>query len=52
MSSLNTISFYKLARLVGTANCPVVMGIRTEKANPQAIPSSTRRSHLDASDRA
>ena len=27
MSPLDTISFHKLARLVGTANCPVVAAL-------------------------
>src|SRR5262245_2268793 len=53
MSSLNTIPVDKLARLVGTPNCPVLVDVRTEddfKANPRLIPSSMRRSHADASD--
>jgi rhodanese-related sulfurtransferase len=48
MSSINTISVDKLARLIGTAHCPVLVDVRTEddfKANPRLIPSSMRRPH-------
>jgi rhodanese-related sulfurtransferase len=53
MSSLNTIPIDKLARLLGTPHCPVLVDVRTEddfKANPRLIPSSMRRSHADAPD--
>lgn len=51
MPSLNSISVEKLARLVGTPQCPVLIDVRTEddfKENPQLIPSSMRRSHATA----
>ena len=53
MSSINTISVDKLARLIGTAHCPVLVDVRTEddfNANPRLIPSSMRRSHAQTSD--
>jgi rhodanese-related sulfurtransferase len=53
MSSLNTIAVDKLARLVGTPNCPVLVDVRTEddfNANPRLIPSSMRRSYAEAPD--
>ena len=53
MSSLNTIPIDKLARLVGTPHCPVLVDVRTEEdfnANPRLIPSSMRRPYADASD--
>jgi rhodanese-related sulfurtransferase len=53
MSSINTISIDKLARLIGTAHCPVLLDVRTEEdfaANPRLIPGAMRRSHADPSD--
>jgi len=46
MSSINTISTDKLARLVGTPKCPVLVDVRTDEdfaAEPRLIPSSFRR---------
>jgi rhodanese-related sulfurtransferase len=53
MSSLNTISIDKLARLIGTPHSPVLVDVRPEddfNANPRLIPSSMRRPHARASD--
>ncbi len=53
MSSINTISIDKLARLIGTAHCPALVDVRTEddfKANPGLIPGAMRRPHADPSD--
>ncbi|WP_210482970.1 chromate resistance protein ChrB domain-containing protein [Microvirga antarctica] len=53
MSSINTISPDKLARLVGTPGCPILMDVRTDEdfaADPRLIPGSFRRSWSDASD--
>jgi rhodanese-related sulfurtransferase len=53
MSSINTISIDKLARLIGTAHCPALIDVRTEEdfaANPRLIPGAMRRSHADPSD--
>jgi rhodanese-related sulfurtransferase len=50
MSSFNTISVDKLARLVGTPGCPAVIDVRTEQdlsADPRLIPASLRRSHVE-----
>src|SRR6267154_1147631 len=51
MSSYTTISPDKLARLIGTANAPVLIDVRTEAdfaADPRLIPGAVRRSHEDA----
>jgi rhodanese-related sulfurtransferase len=48
MSSINTISVAKLARLFGTPHCPVLVDVRLDQdfdANPRLIPGSTRRPH-------
>jgi rhodanese-related sulfurtransferase len=48
MSSTNSISVEKLARLVGTPKSPVLIDVRTEEdfdADPRLIPASIRRSH-------
>ena len=53
MSSINTISIDKLARLIGTPHCPALVDVRTEddfNANPRLIPSAMRRPHADPSD--
>ena len=53
MSSYTTISTDKLARLMGTANMPVLIDVRTEAdfaADPRLIPGTVRRSHEDAAD--
>ena len=46
MSSLNTISVDKLARLIGTPKCPALIDVRTDEdfaADPRLIPGSLRR---------
>ena len=53
MSSFNTISPDKLARLIGTANTPALIDVRTDEdfaADPRLIPGAIRRSHQDAAD--
>ncbi len=50
MPSINSISVDKLARLVGTPACPVLLDVRTEEdyaAEPFLVPGSVRRSHTD-----
>ncbi len=50
MSSYTTISPEKLARLIGTANGPAVIDVRTEEdfaADPRLIPGAVRRKHED-----
>jgi rhodanese-related sulfurtransferase len=47
MSSINTISSDKLARLIGRGDCPVLIDVRTDEdfaADPRLIPGSVRRS--------
>jgi len=46
MSSFNTISIEKLARLIGTPKCPVLIDVRTDEdfaEDPRYIPGSIRR---------
>ena len=53
MSSFTTISSDKLSRLIGTANAPVLIDVRTDDdfaADPRLIPGSVRRSHQGAGD--
>ena len=53
MSSINSISAEKLARLIGTPKCPVLIDVRNEDdfaADPRLVPGSNRRAHADASD--
>jgi rhodanese-related sulfurtransferase len=53
MSSLNTISPDKLARLIGTTKCPVLVDVRTDddfESDPRLIPGSRRRPFADVSD--
>ena len=53
MSSFTTISPDKLARLIGTANTPALIDVRTEEdfaADPRLIPGAVRRNHEDAAD--
>jgi rhodanese-related sulfurtransferase len=53
MSSFNTISAEKLARLVGTPKCPVLIDVRTEEdfgGDPRFIPGSIRRPFGTVSD--
>jgi rhodanese-related sulfurtransferase len=52
MSSINTISAEKLARLVGTPKCPALVDVRTEAdfaAAPRLVPGSVRRPGSDPS---
>jgi rhodanese-related sulfurtransferase len=51
MSSYTTISSDKLSRLIGTANSPALIDVRTDEdfaADPRLIPGAVRRSHQDA----
>ena len=53
MSSINTISIDKLARLIGTPHCPVLVDVRTQDdfdADPRLFPGAMRRSSSDPSD--
>ena len=53
MSSFTTISADKLSRLIGTANTPALIDVRTDEdfaADPRLIPGAIRRSHLQAAD--
>lgn len=50
MSSITTISVDKLARLVGTPHCPLLLDVRTAEdfaTAPSLIPGSQRRAHAD-----
>lgn len=51
MPSPTAISVQKLARLVGTPKCPVLIDVRDDEdfaADPRLVPGSIRRSHADA----
>ncbi|MCB8822504.1 chromate resistance protein ChrB domain-containing protein [Microvirga rosea] len=53
MSSINTISIDKLARLIGTPKCPVLIDIQTDEdfaADPRLIPGAIRRPWKAVSD--
>jgi rhodanese-related sulfurtransferase len=53
MSSPTTISPDKLARLIGTANTPVLIDVRTDEdfaADQRLIPGAIRRNHKEAAD--
>jgi rhodanese-related sulfurtransferase len=53
MSSIKTISVDKLARLIGTPKCPVVVDVRTDEdfdLDPRLIPGSVRRGATTAAD--
>ena len=53
MSSYTTISPDKLARLIGTANPPCLIDVRTDEdfaADPRLIPGAIRRSHQATAD--
>ncbi len=53
MSSINSISVEKLARLVGTPHCPILLDVRIEEdfnATPCLIPGAVRRPHAQAPD--
>jgi len=48
-----SISVDKLARLIGTANTPVLIDVRTDEdlaADPRLIPGAARRNHHDAAE--
>ncbi|MGK9334381.1 chromate resistance protein ChrB domain-containing protein [Sinorhizobium meliloti] len=50
MSSLLEISPEKLARLIGTPKCPVLIDVRVDEdfdADPRLIPGSVRRNHRE-----
>jgi rhodanese-related sulfurtransferase len=50
MSSYTTISPEKLSRLIGTANAPALIDVRTNEdfaADPRLIPGAVRHSHED-----
>ena len=53
MSSYTTISPDKLSKLIGTANTPALIDVRTDEdftADPRLIPGAVRRSHEAAAD--
>jgi len=53
MPSINAISIDKLARLIGTPHCPLLIDVRTVEdfdAEPSLVPGSVRRSHKDVAD--
>jgi rhodanese-related sulfurtransferase len=53
MSSYTSISADKLARLIGTANTPVLIDVRTDEdfaADQRMIPGAVRRSHAQTTD--
>ena len=53
MSSFTSISSDKLARLIGTANMPALIDVRTDEdfaADQRLIPGAVRRNHQAAAD--
>jgi rhodanese-related sulfurtransferase len=53
MSSFTSISSDKLVRLIGTANMPVLIDVRTDEdfaADARLIPGAVRRNHQEAAD--
>src|SRR4051794_15217661 len=47
MSSINSITIDKLARLIGTPKCPALIDVQTDEdfaADPRLIPGAVRRS--------
>jgi rhodanese-related sulfurtransferase len=53
MPSINSIAIDKLARLIGTPNCPMLIDVRTVEdfdADPSLVPGAVRRSHRDVAD--
>jgi len=51
MSSLNSISIEKLARLIGTPKCPALIDVCTDEdfaVNPFMLPGAVHRSYADA----
>ena len=52
MPSINAISVDKLARLIGTPRCPVIVDVQTDEdfaADPRLIPGAVRRPWSQAS---
>jgi rhodanese-related sulfurtransferase len=52
MSSFNTISLEKLARLIGVPHCPALIDVRADSdfaADPRLIPGAVRRPHQTVS---
>src|SRR5579871_6889846 len=50
MATPNAITTSQLSRLIGTADVPLVLDVRTEQdfaADPRLLPASVRRSHKD-----
>ena len=53
MSTINSISVDKLARLIGTPHCPALIDVRTEddfNSSPRLIPGSIRCPRADSSE--
>jgi rhodanese-related sulfurtransferase len=53
MSAYTTISSDKLCKLIGTANMPALIDVRTDEdfaADPRLIPGAVRRNHEQAAD--
>ena len=53
MSAINSISGDKLARLIGTPRCPVLIDVRQKGdfiSNPRLVPGSIQKAHSDVSD--
>lgn len=53
MSSINSISPDKLARLIGTPKCPILIDVRLAEdfaADPQLVPGAGRRDHASVAD--
>src|ERR1700753_1509542 len=53
MSAIYSISPEKLARLIGTASCPVLVDVRIDAdfdADPHLVPGAIRRSHDNVSE--
>lgn len=53
MSSINSISIDKLARLIGTPKCPWIIDVRTADdfaADPRLLPGARRRTHESPSE--
>jgi rhodanese-related sulfurtransferase len=53
VSSFTTIAPEKLARLIGTANAPALIDVRTDEefaADPRLVPGAVRRNHQEAAE--
>lgn len=53
MPAMNAISPDKLARLIGTHTCPIIVDVRTAQdfdQDPRSVPGSLRRNHETVSD--